>query len=270
MNAKRMEGEAPAEPPRKRMEGEAPAEPPRKRMEGEVPAEPSPAATAGHEALLDFTRTLRRRNDEWTGGAALPGLNEIDKGSRQVLHDANLAAVFEKTATAAGCKVRRMTVAECPTALASLLGELGARTALIEAAPECGLAGAPAAALKAAAERGGCTVHVETNDDILFSVDVGVTGVAAAIAETGTLVTTSGPATARGSSLIPPVHVAVVRASQILPDLCDFFAGLASDPQLPANVNLITGPSKTADIEGILVTGMHGPGEVYVLLVSDA
>jgi L-lactate utilization protein LutC len=66
-----------------------------------------------------------------------------------------------------------------------------------------------------------------------------------------------------------PVHVAVVGEWQIVPDLFDFFESLAAGPNLPANVNLITGPSKTADIEGVLVTGMHGPGQVHIVLVGE-
>ena len=88
-----------------------------------------------------------------------------------------------------------------------------------------------------------------------------------AIAESGSVVCQTGPATRRVASLIPPMHVAVVGRSQIVPDLCDFFDGL--QPPLPSNINLITGPSKTADIEGTLVTGVHGPGDVHVLVVAD-
>jgi L-lactate utilization protein LutC len=105
-----------------------------------------------------------------------------------------------------------------------------------------------------------------TGDDAMFSADVGITSAAAAIAETGSLVCTSGPDCWRGLSLIPPIHVAVIRADQILPDLLDWFSG-PPEP-LPANITLISGPSKTADIEGILITGVHGPGEVHVVVVD--
>ena len=72
---------------------------------------------------------------------------------------------------------------------------------------------------------------------------------------------------ARGASLIPPVHIALLDRTQIVGDLFDYFDRLASTG-LPANINLITGPSKTADIEGILITGVHGPGVVHVLLLE--
>jgi L-lactate dehydrogenase complex protein LldG len=115
----------------------------------------------------------------------------------------------------------------------------------------------------------GLTTTSAVDDETLFSVDVAATGATMAVAETGTIVCQSGSQLARGASLIPPFHVAVVAVSQIVPDLCDCFARLAALEQLPANVNLITGPSKTADIEGVLVTGVHGPREVHIVLVAD-
>lgn len=105
-------------------------------------------------------------------------------------------------------------------------------------------------------------------DDALFAADVGVTGVAAAVAETGSIVCTSGVEQWRGLSLIPTIHIAVVYERQIAADLFDLFQSALPD-ELPANVNIISGPSKTADIEGVLVTGVHGPREVHVMVVTS-
>ena len=103
-----------------------------------------------------------------------------------------------------------------------------------------------------------------------YEADVGITDVHAALAETGTLVCQAGPLHGRGHSLVPPVHVAIVRRSDILPDLLDLVARMPENSrELPSAIALITGPSKTADIEGILITGVHGPGRVFVLLVED-
>jgi L-lactate dehydrogenase complex protein LldG len=105
--------------------------------------------------------------------------------------------------------------------------------------------------------------------DTFFQADVGISGVAYALAETGTLVVASRPAEPRSVSLLPPVHIALVQRGQILADLFDLFADLEADkPQLPSCLTLITGPSKTGDIELKLVTGVHGPGEMHVVLVS--
>jgi L-lactate utilization protein LutC len=105
--------------------------------------------------------------------------------------------------------------------------------------------------------------------EVFFQADLGITGVAHAIAETGTLVMATSPNDPRSISLLPPVHIAVVGQSQIVPDLFDLFALLeAGKENLPSCLSFITGPSKTGDIELKLVTGVHGPGEVHVVIVN--
>jgi len=114
------------------------------------------------------------------------------------------------------------------------------------------------------------TLEPGTERDLFFRADLGISGVVHAIAETGTLVLASGPAEPRSLSLLPPVHIAVVGQSQLLPDLFDWCAGLEHDKaRLPSCLSLITGPSKTGDIELKLVTGVHGPGEVHVIVIAD-
>jgi L-lactate dehydrogenase complex protein LldG len=83
------------------------------------------------------------------------------------------------------------------------------------------------------------------------------------------VILTSRPGQPRALSLLPPVHVAVAERRQILPDLFDLFTVLgAAVDELPASVTIITGPSKTGDIELRLVTGVHGPGEIHVVLID--
>ena len=74
----------------------------------------------------------------------------------------------------------------------------------------------------------------------------------------------------RSLSLLPPLHIAVAHQSQILPDLFDLFETPLWTERggLPSCLSLITGPSKTGDIELRLVTGVHGPGEVHVILIA--
>jgi L-lactate dehydrogenase complex protein LldG len=91
----------------------------------------------------------------------------------------------------------------------------------------------------------------------------GITRATAAIAETGTLILTDGDTSRRLGALAPWVHVAVLDRSAIFATLEDAIGSLGSDP----NVIWVTGPSKTADVEGILIEGVHGPGEQVALVV---
>ena len=110
------------------------------------------------------------------------------------------------------------------------------------------------------------TIKVETAfdrtrvDDYQF----GITRASAAIAETGTLVLTDADTSSRLAALAPWVHVAVLTRDQIFHDIPQAVAALPADP----NIIWCTGPSKTADVEGILIEGVHGPG-IQVALLLD-
>jgi L-lactate dehydrogenase complex protein LldG len=106
--------------------------------------------------------------------------------------------------------------------------------------------------------------------DSAFGMSCGVTGADYAVAETGSLVVCSSPEHGRSVSLLGRVHVALVRTSVILPDLYDLFARIKTDypDGLPSNISLVTGPSKTADIELNLVIGVHGPATVHIVMVE--
>jgi len=92
----------------------------------------------------------------------------------------------------------------------------------------------------------------------------GITAAAGAIAETGTLVLSDRGTSSRLAALAPWVHIAVLRRAQIRPDFVSAIAAFGDDP----NIIWVTGPSKTADIEGILIEGVHGPG-VQIALLMD-
>jgi L-lactate utilization protein LutC len=106
--------------------------------------------------------------------------------------------------------------------------------------------------------------------DSFFSADFGISGVDYLVAETGTIVLHSGADQPRSLSLLPPVHIAVAERKQLVPDLFDLFQSSENKPArpLPSCITLITGPSKTGDIELRLVTGVHGPGEIHVILID--
>jgi L-lactate dehydrogenase complex protein LldG len=103
----------------------------------------------------------------------------------------------------------------------------------------------------------------------LFGAELGISGVGYLIAETGSVIVASQPNQPRSLSLLPPLHIAVAGRWQILPDLFDLFTRLGNNlDELSACLTIITGPSKTGDIELRLVTGVHGPGEIHVLLLD--
>jgi L-lactate dehydrogenase complex protein LldG len=90
-----------------------------------------------------------------------------------------------------------------------------------------------------------------------------------ALAETGTLVMLASRQEARLVSLLPPVHIAIVPRSRIVANLDELLSLLPKPAEQTSSMVLITGPSRTADIEQILVRGVHGPGEIYAVIVDD-
>lgn len=101
----------------------------------------------------------------------------------------------------------------------------------------------------------------------LFECDLGITGAQFGISETGTLVIESDKEHNRLTSLIPPVHVCVLDASKIRRTLGEVLGALERD--LSRAVTFITGPSRTSDIELTLAIGVHGPGELFVILIDE-
>lgn len=118
----------------------------------------------------------------------------------------------------------------------------------------------------------GCTYFADDmlNADQLFNVDVAVTDVTLAVAETGSILIDPSDQAPRMKSLVCNKHIALIRADQICSDLMDvseYLSGLGSD-KLPGGFNLISGPSKTADIELQLVIGVHGPAELHLIVMK--
>ncbi len=99
------------------------------------------------------------------------------------------------------------------------------------------------------------------------TADVGITSADFGLADTGSLVLLSSRNEARMISLLPPVHVAVLAKELILTGLDELFTTRALPGEASSSMVLITGPSRTADIEQILIRGVHGPGEIHVIVV---
>ncbi|WP_457270636.1 LutC/YkgG family protein [Pedobacter sp. UYEF25] len=101
--------------------------------------------------------------------------------------------------------------------------------------------------------------------------EVGITLCESLIARNGSILVSNGNAAGRRLSIYPHNHIVVARTSQLVLDLKDAFLHLKKkyDNQIPSMVSVITGPSRTADIEKTLVLGAHGPKELFVFLVDD-
>ena len=103
--------------------------------------------------------------------------------------------------------------------------------------------------------------------ELCADVPVGITSADFALADTGSLVILASHEEARMISLLPPAHIAVVPRERVLWGLDELLMHHSCPADVTSAMVLITGPSRTADIEQILVRGVHGPGEVHVIIV---
>lgn len=107
-------------------------------------------------------------------------------------------------------------------------------------------------------------------DQGFSAVEIGITGCEALIARNGSVLVSNASASGRRLSSYPPIHIVVAKTSQLVADIKDGMDQVLRrhGSQLPSFISIITGPSRTADIEKTLVMGAHGPKELYVFLVE--
>ena len=110
---------------------------------------------------------------------------------------------------------------------------------------------------------------VEQLKETVFNVDAGITSAAGAIAETGALILWPSEKEPRLMSIVPPIHIAVLKANTIHNSLSEVMQKENWPAKMPSNVVLVSGPSKTADIEMTLAFGVHGPRELIVLILKE-
>lgn len=225
-------------------------------------------ATPGEDkqAFMDRIRSVLQR-DPSTAVETPPAVDEsiIRLASRED----DLFDLAMRNIEAVSMKPQRVTLATLPETLHTLLDTIQPKTAAVSEAALGRLFDVAGVLDARGIER---IASSDGNFRAQFAADVGLTDVRAVLAETGTLVVATDASHSRGPSLVPPIHIAIARASDIVPDMLDVYAGLKGLPprELPSSIAYITGPSKTADIEGMLVQGIHGPQTVHVLLVEDA
>jgi L-lactate dehydrogenase complex protein LldG len=109
---------------------------------------------------------------------------------------------------------------------------------------------------------------IEAIKETLFTVDAAITSTAGAVADTGALILRPDGREPRLMSLVPPVHIAVLPAELIHPTLDDAMQAGCWAAEMPTNLVLVSGPSKTADIELTLAFGVHGPKELIVFVLE--
>jgi L-lactate dehydrogenase complex protein LldG len=173
----------------------------------------------------------------------------------QVAMEARVASLLERLRALAAEAV------ESADPRAFVATAIAGKTAVASNAPyleECGIAALPGV-------RSGITDREELRE-LCATADVGITSADYALADTGTLVMLSSPREARMISLLPPAHLAVVPRGRILTGLDELFSLLPNPAEATSSMVLITGPSRTADIEQILVRGVHGPGLLTVVV----
>ena len=189
---------------------------------------------------------------------AAPPAVRIRYGTPDV--ETRIATMFARVEALAGKTYQAASLSDARDYAARLVE---GRRAVASNAPflaTCGITGIPGVAsgfVDAAALREACA-----------AADVGITSADYALADTGTLVMISSREEARLISLLPLVHLAVVPASRILTGLDELLERVPLPADRSSSMVLITGPSRTADIEQILVRGVHGPGEIHVVVVS--
>ena len=175
----------------------------------------------------------------------------------------DLAARFTQSLTASKGEVRRAESLELALAEVDIiLCEVGAKAIVANNEPPLS-----AAALTQRWPDHEWHIVGQTVGDLrrfCARADVGLSGVEAALAETGSLIVHSGPGKSRQATLLPPVHVALVPVSCLTPDIFTWTA--TRNGKMPANLILISGPSKSADIEFTLTLGVHGPKRLIVVL----
>ncbi len=209
------------------------------------------------DQVLSKVRTALGRTSGQPPPAIMPAMLKVQEAPREarvtefIRHFENLAG-------------KAFRVSDFGTARARVLDLLENRTAVASNAPfleECGITSLP---------------HVQSGIRKLEQLSracaeasAGITSADYALSATGTLIMLASPREARLISLLPPLHIAVIPASAILTSLDELFTLLPEPAEQTSSMVMITGPSRTADIEQILVRGVHGPGEVRVIIVDS-
>jgi L-lactate dehydrogenase complex protein LldG len=211
------------------------------------------------EAVLARVRAALRRDgpDDEARAAAHAYLAARRQGPRPALPVDLVRRFLDRAADMSSTTERIDAIEAVPAAVARYAASVGVAEAGAVCWPEL-------ASLDWRAAGVAVDVRPTVGDDAL-----GITGCFCAIAETGTLVFASSADSPSATFLLPETHVAVVRAAQIVAGMEDAFARLREErTEMPRALNLVSGPSRTGDIEQTIVLGAHGPRRVHIVVVG--
>ncbi|AOY86756.1 lactate utilization protein B/C [Marinobacter salinus] len=218
---------------------------------------------------MSSRETILQRLRNRTGGELTAPECDFSVLKRPDWSTAERIELFEKTIESVHGEVHRCTEDTWIGRLAELLATRGARNLLVPKEHEIGLS------LRSAVERESLPSlliydePIESWQTALFNdVDAGITSTRGGIAETGSLILWPNADEPRLMSLVPPVHVAVLYAKEIYTTFHEAMLAQNWAAGMPTNALLVSGPSKTADIEQTLAYGVHGPKELIVLIIE--
>jgi L-lactate dehydrogenase complex protein LldG len=223
---------------------------------------------SARETILGRVRASRNRPDEEAArkivAERLAGHARHLQPARIALDHAGLVALFAEKAGAVDATLETIASEnDVPEAVARYLrGRNLPAEAAVAAHPDLD---------RLDWHAGTMTVHRRAPED---ADRVGINRPFCAVAETGTMVFASGPQSPATMNFLPETHIAVLRRSEIVAGYEDAWdrlraAGRGRGEALPRTVNLVTGTSRTGDIEQILQLGVHGPRYVHILVIED-
>ena len=225
--------------------------------------------SAFHKIIATVKSALERAPRATPAHAPIPGVIV------PIAHDARRAELISQFAreleAVGGAFLGFYSPDEIRARTVALARAIGARTAAIGA----GITLDTAAVARALEQAGVAVIQPGASDDAerasyrerVAGCDLGIVEADAAIASTGTLAVVGSAASPNSLTLLPPANLIMVSADRMRPDLAAAVAAIGAETFTSKRVALITGPSRTADIEKMIVVGVHGPKQLYALAI---
>lgn len=214
-------------------------------------------------------RIFERLNAAVRQDMPLPNVTDWFKTHRHNESPAERQARFCQTISLVQGEVIPVNKATWPATLANLLQSRGIQSLALGLSTSHGAIAATALSDTSIQLQGFDAAIEAWKSELFNNMDAGLTAAKAAIAETGTLILWPSVEEPRTLSLVPPAHIVLLKASTIYNTLFEAMTQEHWAEGLPTNALLISGPSKTADIQQTLAYGAHGPKALIVLLIGD-